>query len=89
MTLLLVLPLMDALVPAKGPDGQPAVPRSRIVSDYLPLTAVALGYLAVRRAVLGGIVIAEASSRRSTIRWCRSRRCRSASGWARPAARRS
>ena len=61
MTLLLVLPVMDALVPAKGPDGQPAALRSRIVSDYLPLTAVALGYLAVRRAVLGGIVIAGAA----------------------------
>ena len=58
MTLVLVLPAMDALVPAKGRNGQPSVPRSRIVSDYLPLMAVALAYLAVRRAVLGGIVIA-------------------------------
>jgi tetratricopeptide (TPR) repeat protein len=58
MTLLLVLPVMDALVPAKGSTGQLAAPRSRIVTDYLPLMAVALAYLAVRRAVLGGVVIA-------------------------------
>jgi protein O-mannosyl-transferase len=59
MTLVLVLPVMDALVPAKGRDGRPAVPRSRIVTDYLPLVAVALAYLAVRRTVLGGIVVAD------------------------------
>jgi tetratricopeptide (TPR) repeat protein len=59
MTLVLVLPVMDALVPVKGSNGQLAVPRSRIVTDYLPLIAVALAYLAVRGMVLGGIVIAE------------------------------
>jgi len=59
MTLLLVLPAMDALVPAKRSDGQLGTPRSRIVTDYLPLVGVALLYLAVRRAVLGGIVIAQ------------------------------
>ena len=42
MTLLLVLPVMDALVPAKGSAGQLAVPRSRVVTDYVPLVAVAL-----------------------------------------------
>ena len=59
MTLLLVLPVMDALVPARGSEGQPDGRGARIVPDYLPLLAVALAYLAVRRAVLGGIVIAE------------------------------
>jgi tetratricopeptide (TPR) repeat protein len=59
MTLVLVLPVLDALVPAKGRNGQPAAPRSRIVTDYLPLMAVALAYLVVRRVVLGGIVIAD------------------------------
>ena len=59
MTLLLVLPVMDALLPAKDGAGQPVVPRARIVSDYLPLLIVALAYLAVRRAVLGGIFIPE------------------------------
>jgi tetratricopeptide (TPR) repeat protein len=57
MTLLLVLPAMDALFPAKGSAGKPVGPRSRIVTDYLPLMSVALAYLAVRRAVLGAIVI--------------------------------
>jgi tetratricopeptide (TPR) repeat protein len=58
ITLILVLPVMDALVPTKRNDGQLAVPRSRILNEYLPLMAVALVYLAARRAVLGGIVIA-------------------------------
>jgi hypothetical protein len=58
VTLLLVLPAMDALLPAKDSARQPAGLRSRIVADYLPLIAVALAYLAVRRAVLGAIVIA-------------------------------
>ena len=57
ITLMLVLPVMDALVPANGNDGQPATPRSRVLTDYLPLVAVALAYIAVRRTVLGGIVI--------------------------------
>ena len=55
ITLLAVIPAMDALVPAR--DGRPAGPRSRLVSDYLPIAIVALAYLAVRRSVLGGIVI--------------------------------
>jgi tetratricopeptide (TPR) repeat protein len=59
MTLLLVLPAMDALCPVEGADAPPAGPRSRLVSDYLPLLGVAVGYLMVRRAVLGGITIAE------------------------------
>ena len=59
ITLLLVLPAMDALFPAKRPSGEAAGPRSRIATDYLPLLAVALLYLAVRHAVLGGITIAE------------------------------
>ena len=58
ITLVLALPLMDALMPSKGSDGQPAVPRSRIVSDYLPLIMSRRRYLIVRRAVLGGVVIA-------------------------------
>ena len=57
ITLLLVLPAMDALFPTKGSEAQLAGPRSRIVTDYLPLIAVALAYLAVRRTVLGAIVI--------------------------------
>jgi tetratricopeptide (TPR) repeat protein len=58
MTLLLILPVMDALCPAKG-AGAPSGPRSRFVSDYLPLLGVAVGYLMVRWAVLGAITIAE------------------------------
>jgi protein O-mannosyl-transferase len=59
MTLLLVLPFMDVLVPAKAGDGQPTKVSARLVTDYLPLIAVAVAYLAVRRAVLGGITIPE------------------------------
>ncbi len=59
ITLLLVLPVMDALAPAKGADGGPKTPGSRVLADYLPLACVALAYLAVRRAVLGGIAIDE------------------------------
>ena len=61
MTLILILPVMDALCPAKGVDGRPVGPRSRIVSDYLPLLGVAVAYLIVRRAVLGSITIAESA----------------------------
>jgi len=57
ITLLLVLPMMDALRPAVDRSGQPAGPRRRLLSDYLPLAAVAVAYLGVRRAVLGGILI--------------------------------
>jgi tetratricopeptide (TPR) repeat protein len=59
VTLLAVLPMMDELVPVRASGGQPPTRRSRIVADYLPLLAVAAAYLAVRHAVLGGIVIAE------------------------------
>ena len=59
ITLLLVLPLMDALVPARDDAGQPKGPGARLVLDYLPLAAVAIAYLAVRHAVLGGVAIAE------------------------------
>ena len=58
MTLALVLPAMDALLPAKGIDGHEVGPRARVLKDYVPLAVVALGYLALRRAVLGGVVIA-------------------------------
>ena len=58
-TLLLVLPVMDALCPANDVDGKPVEPRSRIVTDYLPLVGVAIAYLLVRRAVLGSITISE------------------------------
>jgi tetratricopeptide (TPR) repeat protein len=58
MTLLLVLPAMDALVPAKRSDERLALPRSRIITDYLPLLGVALAYIAIRLWVLGGIVVA-------------------------------
>ena len=75
ITLILILPLMDALCPAKGIDGQPVGPafarpasptratarQARIVSDYLPLLGVAVAYLIVRRAVLGSITIAESA----------------------------
>jgi len=60
ITLLLVVPVMDALVPARG-DGPPATPASRFLGGYLPLLLTALFYLAVRRAVLGGIVIADSA----------------------------
>jgi protein O-mannosyl-transferase len=56
--LVLVLPVMDAIAPAKDRAGEPVRPRSRIVTDYVPFIAVALVYLALRRAVLGGVVIA-------------------------------
>jgi tetratricopeptide (TPR) repeat protein len=59
VTLLLVLPVMDALFPVKGSNEQPALPRSRVLTDYLPLVAAALGYLAARHSVLGGVVISE------------------------------
>jgi protein O-mannosyl-transferase len=58
-TLLLVLPVMDALCPANDVDGKPVEPSSRIVTDYLPLVGVAVAYLLVRRAVLGSITISE------------------------------
>jgi protein O-mannosyl-transferase len=57
MTLLLILPVMDALCPVEGAGT--LRPRSRLVRDYLPFLGVAVGYLLVRRAVLGGITIAE------------------------------
>jgi tetratricopeptide (TPR) repeat protein len=59
ITLLVVLPGLDALFPVMRRDSQPAAPRDRIVTDYLALVAVAILYLAVRRAVLGGITISE------------------------------
>jgi tetratricopeptide (TPR) repeat protein len=59
ITLLLVLPLMDALVPARDEASQPTGPRARLMLDYLPLAAVAIAYLVVRHAVLGGVAIAE------------------------------
>jgi tetratricopeptide (TPR) repeat protein len=58
MTLLLVLPVMDTLLPATRSDGLAATPRSRLLADYLPLAVVALAYLALRRWVIGGITIA-------------------------------
>jgi tetratricopeptide (TPR) repeat protein len=61
MTFVLVAPVMDALVPASRADGTPATPRTRVWRDYVPLLAVAVAYLAVRRAVLGGIVIADSA----------------------------
>lgn len=61
MTLLLVIPAMDAIVPTRRRDGQPATPLSRLVADYLPMLAVAIAYLVVRRAILGGIVIADSA----------------------------
>jgi protein O-mannosyl-transferase len=59
ITLVLVLPVMDALFPAKDRRGEPVLPRARIVTDYVPVLAIAVGYLALRNAVLGGLVIAE------------------------------
>ena len=59
MTLLLVLPAMDLIVSAPGSSKRPSGLRSRVVTDYLPLVVVAIAYLAVRRAVLGSILIAE------------------------------
>jgi tetratricopeptide (TPR) repeat protein len=57
ITLLLVLPMMDALRPAIDSSGQPVRLRRRILPDYLMLAVVAAAYLAVRRAVLGAILI--------------------------------
>jgi len=57
ITLLLVLPVMDALRPAIDSSGQTVNLRKRVLSDYVPLGVVAAAYLAVRRAVLGGILI--------------------------------
>jgi tetratricopeptide (TPR) repeat protein len=59
MTLLLVVPAMDAIVPARRADGRSATPASRLLADYLSLLAVAVGYLLARHAVLGGILIAD------------------------------
>jgi tetratricopeptide (TPR) repeat protein len=59
ITLLLVVPVLDALFPTTSPEGRRAGPRARILTDYLPLGAVAVGYLVVRRAVLGSIAISE------------------------------
>ena len=74
MTLILILPVMDALFPAKSAEGQPVGPSSpafalasrkrataRIATDYLPLAGVAVAYLLVRRAVLGSITISESA----------------------------
>ena len=58
ITLILILPVMDALFPAKGIEGQPG---ARIVTGYLPLAGVAVAYLLVRRAVLGSITISESA----------------------------
>jgi tetratricopeptide (TPR) repeat protein len=60
MTLILILPVMDALCPAKGAD-RAAARQARIVSDYLPLLGVAGAYLLARWAVLGSITIAESA----------------------------
>jgi tetratricopeptide (TPR) repeat protein len=59
MTLILVVPAMDALVSAPRQNREPVNGVSRVLTDYVSLVAVALGYLAVRRAVLGSITIAE------------------------------
>jgi tetratricopeptide (TPR) repeat protein len=59
MTLILILPVMDALCSTEGADAPLARPRARLARDYLPLLGVAVGYLMMRRAVLGGITIAE------------------------------
>jgi tetratricopeptide (TPR) repeat protein len=58
MTLLLVLPAMDALLGARASEAPVARLRSRAVADYLPLAVVAVAYLAARRAVLGSVLIA-------------------------------
>jgi tetratricopeptide (TPR) repeat protein len=71
MTLILILPVMDALFPATDADG-PAFARrgshwrarawqARIVKDYIPLVGVAVAYLVVRRAVLGSVTISESA----------------------------
>jgi tetratricopeptide (TPR) repeat protein len=57
MTLLLVLPVMDSLIPRQSRDGRLVTLRSRVLTDYLPLLVVAVAYLAIRGVVLGGIVI--------------------------------
>jgi protein O-mannosyl-transferase len=59
ITLLLVVPAMDALVPGRRQNRETVKGVSRVLTDYVPLLAVALAYLAVRRAVLGSITIDE------------------------------
>ena len=89
MTLLLVLPVMDALFPsttARRATGGPAhSPRHRLPAAH----GVALAYLAARHAVLGGITIAEGVIAPLDNPIGRSRHCRSARGWGRRRARRS
>lgn len=60
ITLLAVLPAMDALVPPRHHDGRPVTWRARTAA-YVALAGVAIAYLAIRRAVLGGIVIGGAA----------------------------
>ena len=49
---------MDVLLGARSEQSLLARLRARALSDYLPLAAVAVAYLAIRRAVLGSVLIA-------------------------------
>ena len=60
ITLLLVVPVIDALFPPYGTGEQPQSRRSRVLSSYVPLLLVAAAYLVIRHAVLGSITISEA-----------------------------
>jgi len=59
ITLLLVVPVMDALFPPKTTSDQSASIRFRLVRNYLPFLAVAAAYLVVRQTVLDSITISE------------------------------
>ncbi|MHC5212669.1 MAG: hypothetical protein ACYTG2_18300 [Planctomycetota bacterium] len=55
VALLPLIPLMDVLLPAPDTAGRPLGPRRRWLTDYVPLLAVLLLYLAARLAVLGAL----------------------------------
>ena len=50
---LALIPALDWLVPAPGPDGRPAGVRARLRRDYALYAAVAVAWLGARYAVLG------------------------------------
>jgi len=61
ITLLLVVPVIDALFAPHGTGEQNQSRWSRVLSGYVPLLVVAAAYLVIRHAVLGSITISEAA----------------------------
>jgi tetratricopeptide (TPR) repeat protein len=57
ITLVVVVLAMDRIVPVRRDDGQLVTFSVRARRSYLPFLAVGIAYLAIRRAVLGGVVI--------------------------------